>query len=87
MNIGECKNKPKYVCDKCGEVIPYTYQKGFEIYKYYKQNKYDYSIKKDFDLCKSCEKKFRDWLREKPIPTESDLINKFPIWKEESYDK
>ena len=83
MNIGECKNKPKYVCDKCGKVIPYTYQKGFEIYKYYKQNKYDYSIKKDFDLCKSCEKKFRDWLKEKPIPTANDLIDKFPIWEED----
>lgn len=46
MNIGECKNRPKYVCDKCGKFIPYTYQKGFEVYKHYKQNKYDYSIKK-----------------------------------------
>lgn len=46
MNIGKCKNRPKYVCDKCGKFIPYIYQKGFEVYKYYKQNKYDYSIKK-----------------------------------------
>lgn len=83
MNIGQCKNRPQYVCDKCGKSIPYTYQKGFEVYKYYKQNKYDYSIKKDFDLCKSCEKEFREWLKEKPIPIIENLIDKFPVWEEE----
>ena len=47
MNIGKCKNRPKYVCDKCGQVIPYVYQKGFSTNKYYKQKKYDYVIKKN----------------------------------------
>ena len=83
MNISKNTHKPIYVCDKCGKSIHYTYRKGFEVYKYYKQNQYDYSIKKDFDLCGSCEKKFREWLKEKPIPTANDLIDKFPIWEED----
>ena len=83
MNIGKCKNRPKYVCDKCGQAIPYVYQKGFSTNKYYKQKKYDYVIKKDFDLCDSCEKQFREWLKEKPIPTIDRLMDKFPIWEEE----
>lgn len=83
MNIGKCKNRPRYVCDKCGQAIPYLYKKGFAVNKYYKQREYDYAIKKEFDLCKSCEKKLKIWLKEKPIPTTQDLINKFPVWKEE----
>ena len=46
---------------------------------HYKQRKYDYAIKKDFDLCNSCEKKFRKWLKEKEIPTICEL---FPRWEE-----
>ena len=84
MNVGRCKNRPQYICDKCGQIIPYVHKKGFDINKYYKQNKGDYSVKKDFDLCKSCENKLREWLKEKPIPTTQDLINKFPIWKEDN---
>ena len=47
----------------------------------------DGNYKHDFDLCRSCEKEFREWLKEKPIPSTQDLIDKFPIWEEESYDK
>ena len=82
MNIGRCKNRPKYICDKCGQVIPYVYQKGFEVNKYYKQKKYDYAIKKEFDLCNSCEKELKEWLKEKPITTIDNMINKFPVWEE-----
>ena len=81
MNIGKCKNKPKYICDKCGQSIPYVYKKGFAVNKYYKQNKYDYAIKKEFDLCDKCEKKFREWLEEKPLITIQDMIAKFPKWE------
>lgn len=81
MNIGKCKSRPKYICDKCGQAIPYVYQKGFEVNKYYKQKKYDYAIKKDFDLCKSCEKEFRKWLKEKPPTKTKNIIDKFPIWE------
>ena len=83
MNIGKCKNRPKYVCDKCGQTIPYVYQKGFEVNKYYKQNKFDYSMKKDFDLCNSCEKKLRKWLDTKEIETPQEILSNFPIWKED----
>ena len=37
---------------------------------------------KDFDLCANCEKKFREWLNIKEIPTVKDIINKFPEYKE-----
>lgn len=82
MNIGKCKNRPKYICDKCGQVIPYVYQRGFAVNKYYKQRKYDYAIKKEFDLCDSCEKKFIKWLKEKPMITIDNVINNFPVWEE-----
>ena len=83
MNISKNTHKAIYICDKCSKRIDYTYRQGRKVYKYYKQNKYDYSIKKDFDLCGSCEKKFREWLKEKPIPSKQDLIDKFPIWEED----
>ena len=51
--------------------------------KYYSYDPKTYAPKKDFDLCRSCEKEFRRWLKEKPIPTTQDLINKFPIWEED----
>ena len=82
MNIGRCKNRPKYICDKCGQVIPYFYQKGFEVNKYYKQKKYDYAIKKEFDLCNSCEKKFREWLNTKEMQTVEEIIVNFPRWED-----
>lgn len=82
MNIGKCKSRPKYICDKCGQVIPYVYQKRFEINKYYKHRKYDYAIKKEFDLCKNCEKEFREWLKKKPIIRTENIIDRFPIWEE-----
>ncbi len=83
MNIRKCKNRPKYVCDKCGQTIPYVYQKGFEVNKYYKHNKFDYSTKKDFDLCNSCEKKLREWLDTKEIEIPQEILSNFPIWKED----
>ena len=86
MNIGKSKSKPKYICDKCGKVIPYTYQKGYEVNKYYKQDKYDYSIKKDFDLCNSCKRKLQEWLKEKDISIYDSAIDRFPIFSE-SEDK
>ena len=83
MNIGKCKNRPKYICDKCGQTITYVYQKGFAVNKFYIQNKYDYSIKKDFDLCNKCEKKLREWLNTKENQYQENILNKFPIWEED----
>ena len=82
MNVGRGRWNSKYKCDKCGRVIPYVHQKGFEVNKYYKQNKYDYSIKKDFDLCNSCKKKLQKWLKEKDISIYESAINRFPIYNE-----
>lgn len=80
MNIGSSA-KPRYVCDKCKKEIPYTYRKGIEVHKYAKWTSSCYT--KDFDLCASCEKKFREWLNTKEILTTYNLISKFPIYKEE----
>lgn len=82
MNISKNTHKPIYICDKCGKRIDYEYRQGRIVYKYYSYDPKTYAPKKDFDLCKSCEKKFRNWLKEKPIPTTQDIIDKFPIWEE-----
>ena len=83
MNISKTKNKPKYVCDKCREEI-IGYHKNSKRHvvpnKYYKADKYGYP-KKDFDLCNSCEKKFRKWLSEKEIPRIEDVKENFPRWE------
>lgn len=86
MNISKNTHKPIYICDKCNKRIDYTYRQGRKIYKYYSYDPKTYAPKKDFDLCRSCEKEFRRWLKEKPIPTTENIIDRFPIWKE-SEDK
>lgn len=84
MNIGKDNKHPKYVCDKCKEIIYYVPQKGFVgLNKYYKQKPLYEQPKKSFDLCEECEKKFREWLDTIEIPTAQDLIKKFPVYKEE----
>ena len=85
MNIGKCKNQPKYICDKCGkEIIGYhrNSKKYEKPHKYYKCDKWN-QPRKDFDLCSSCEKLFRQWLKEKEIPTVENLLSKFEIYKED----
>ncbi len=83
MRIGKSKNPSKYKCDKCGEIIYYEVGKGFKnVNKYYKWNNKEYAPRKDFDLCNSCEKDFRKWLEEKPLPTFKSIIEKFPKYKE-----
>lgn len=78
MNIGRDNRHPKYICDKCGQYISYEPQKGFVgLTKYYKQIPSN-NQKKDFDLCGSCEKKFREWLNTKEIPTTAEIISNFP---------
>lgn len=78
MNIGKDNRHPKYICDKCKNAIPYEYQKGILVNKYYKQDKLSYINYKDFDLCERCEKKFREWLSKEEY---GDIISKFPIWR------
>ena len=79
MNIGNSA-RPKYVCDKCKKEISYTYRKGIRVHKYGKWTNSCYS--KDFDLCSSCEKKFREWLNTQEIPTSKEIIEMFPRYKE-----
>ena len=87
MNIGKGRWNSKYICDKCGNEIPFSGQRGFVgIMHYCSKGQRDGNYKHDFDLCRSCEKEFRKWLKEKPIPTIDRLMDKFPIW-EESEDK
>lgn len=80
MNIGKDKRHPRYKCDKCGGEIYYIPRKGFEgLNKYYKQARHDYTCKKDFDLCESCERDFRSWLNTKEtLPILEERIKKFP---------
>lgn len=33
-------------------------------------------------ICDNCEKKFREWLNTKEIPTIEDVINIFPRWED-----
>lgn len=87
MNLGKGRWHSKYICDKCGQEIPYIGQKGFVGINHYSRATYrDQVYKKSFDLCASCEKKFRRWLKEKEIPTTSEIIDRFPIFKEDQYD-
>lgn len=82
MNIGKDKRHPKYICDKCGNEIMYIQQKGFVGINRYCKNTYrDINYKKDFDLCKNCEKTFRNWLKEKEIPQMKEIIGSFSIYE------
>lgn len=79
MNVGKDNRHPCYICDKCGNQIWYLPQKGFKgLNKYYKQKPTSAPIKKSFDLCDNCERKFREWLDTKEIPTTEEIINTFP---------
>ena len=79
MNIGKDNRHPKYICDKCNNVIYYEPQKGFSgLNKYYKQKPASNPIKRDFELCDNCEKKFRQWLDTKEMPTTTEMLNSFP---------
>lgn len=83
MNISKNCRHPRYICDKCGNEIYYIGQKGFVgIHQYCKKAHRDINYKKDFDLCNSCEKKFREWLKTKEILGIGELINSFPRWEE-----
>lgn len=81
MNIGKGRWHSKYICDKCGQEIPFIHQKGFVGINHYSRATYrDQVYKKSFDLCANCEKKFRIWLKTKEILTTSEMISKFPIY-------
>ena len=84
MNIGSNRWHNKYICDKCGDVIPYIGQKGYRdnLYHHYVSTS-NHTAHKDFDLCASCEKKLRIWLNTREILTAKEIIDKFPIWEEE----
>ena len=74
MNIGN-KAKPKYICDKCKKSIKY-YPKKYGIFR-------DYAYHKAFDLCNSCNRELKKWLKEKPISKRrsiTDIIRKFEIY-------
>ena len=83
MNIGKGRWHSKYICDKCKQEIPYVGQKGFVGINHYYKSTQRTTPKRDFDLCASCEKKFRKWLNTKEVPTFSDMISRFPIYKED----
>jgi len=80
MNVGN-NARPRYICDKCKNEIIFKYRKGFEVHKYSKwQNSCNV---KDFDLCSSCERKLREWLNTREIPTMKEIIGAFPQYEEE----
>lgn len=82
MNLGKGRWHSKYICDKCGNEIPFVHQKGFVGIVHYSRATYrDDVYKKSFDLCANCEKKFREWLKEKPISTTEEMIARFPVYK------
>ena len=82
MNIGN-NVKPRYICDKCGKEINYIFRKGYSGRNNYGIFK-DYSYKKAFDLCNSCNRDLIKWLNEEPVPKRiniTDKINEFEIFK------
>lgn len=82
MNIGTTRH-PKYICDKCGKKIHYTYKKGFiGLYTYAKREK-NSVFKKEFDLCSNCENKLNEWIRQKEVPTFKEILNTFPKYEED----
>ena len=82
MNIGKGRWNSKYICDKCKQEIPYIGQKGFVGINHYSKSTQRETLKKTFDLCASCEKELREWLKEKPIMTTERIINTFPRWED-----
>lgn len=85
MNIGKGRWHSKYICDKCGQEIPFVGQKRYVgIMHYCSKGQRDGNYKHDFDLCKSCERKFRRWLKEKEIPTTQEIIVNFPRWEDKA---
>ena len=83
MNIGN-NVKPKYICDKCKKPIRYVARKGL-VGRYNYGIFRDYAYHKAFDLCNSCNRELKKWLKEKPIPKKlsaKDIINKFQEYKE-----
>ena len=82
MNIGKGRWHSKYICDKCKQEIPYIGQKGFVGINHYSKSTQRETLKKTFDLCASCEKELREWLKEKPIMTTERIINTFPRWED-----
>lgn len=82
MNISKNTHNPIYICDKCNKKIEYGYRQGIKVYKYYSYDPKTYGPKKDFDLCASCEKKFRKWLKEKNTSIYESAIDRFPIYNE-----
>lgn len=82
MNVGKDKRHPRYICDKCKNEIQFVHQKGFVgINRYCKNTHRDQVYKKDFDLCKNCEKKFREWLKKEEIPTFQEMIDRFQLYE------
>lgn len=83
MRLGT-RREPRYICDKCGkEIVGYhkNSKKHITPDKYFKADKYG-QHKKDFELCKNCEKLFRKWLNEKEIPTLESMLDRFEEYKE-----
>lgn len=76
MNRGTTRH-PEYYCDKCEIKIT----RGRR-HTYYKYNSKACAATKDFDLCTSCNKQLRIWLKEKEIPTTEEIISKFPVYVE-----
>lgn len=85
MNIGKCKNRPQYICDKCKQEIE-GYHKNSKRHKtpnkYFKADKYG-QAKRDFDLCDRCEERFRNWLgTEEPLSVQ-EVLGMFKKCKED----
>lgn len=83
MNLGDNRWHRKYICDKCGQEIEYIGQKGYVGINHYYKSTQGKVPTKYFDLCVSCEKLLKKWLKEKEIPKLENLLDKFEIYKED----
>ena len=81
-NMGKGRWYSKYICDKCGNEIPFIAKKGFVgIMHYCSKGQRDGNYKHDFDLCENCEMKFRKWLNTREMLTTKELLNTFPTYE------
>lgn len=62
MNLGNNK-QPIYICDKCERMI----NNRKDVCKHYTYDSKTYAVKRDFELCKNCEKELREWLKGRHI--------------------
>lgn len=75
----ELKTKLPYMCDKCHKPLPKEHWRITENY-----GGYGSSTTKKWDLCDTCYKMLCDFINDKRMLTQEEILNLFPIYEERS---